>query len=766
MAENVVDMTLRFRGDSAQLNKEADKVKKTLRGYNAEATKTVKNNNVIAGTFRNAATSASVLQGPMGGISSRLSSMASLLDNGSLAWVGFGASGSAAMALIASGLPYLADTERSLLQVESLIKATGYSTGFTAQEMDEFARSVAMATLTSTEEARKAIGVLLTFKSVTGETFKDAINLSQDMASVFGGDMKSAATSLGKALEDPTKGISALSRNGVTFSETQKEMISTMMDANDIAGAQAEILQTLKEQFGGAAASEAGGLTGQVDTFGQVWQEMLEKLADKSGAMHVAKVTMQDLIYVMNKVSDYVAPPVEKEMNDLLTRRIELTKRLKEMGHYDDLMSINPNPLGESKNTYRNVQRELGEIYLRMKEIQDEQKARIIKEGEVRDKALEAEKARTLAAEEAKAAAAEKVAEEKAQKEAKRQAKADERKQAADSKQFERDKAAAQRNVELIAQRNLDELSLLDVKYQEEDLKLFNQLNNKLLTLEEYERASTELAADHARQRTEILDERLREEEEKNQGFWERYAESMSKSATDTDELWKQTFDNFTTGFGNAFASAIMDSETAGEAFRNFAGGMARSMLAALGKIMAQRMVMWALEKTMLKGEAAGNVARATSEANTASLQSGINAYKSTAAIPYVGPAMAPAAMNLAIATTQPMVAAVSASASAGLAGVFHGGGMIPREGTYLLDGGEQVYTRTQHNKLMQNIDSSGQGSSQPWTVNIHEAPAGTSYQIDDSEKIISVVCGSMLEGGEIDQVMTTKYGMESRGFR
>ncbi|MCV5746640.1 phage tail length tape measure family protein, partial [Escherichia coli] len=79
---------------------------------------------------------------------------------------------------------------------EQLIKATGYSSGYTAQQLDEMARSVAMSTLTSTQEASKAIGVMLTFRSVSEDTFKRAIYLSQDMASVMGSDIVSAAKQL------------------------------------------------------------------------------------------------------------------------------------------------------------------------------------------------------------------------------------------------------------------------------------------------------------------------------------------------------------------------------------------------------------------------------------------------------------------------------------------------------------------------------------------------------------------------------------------
>jgi hypothetical protein len=106
-------------------------------------------------------------------------------------------------------------------------------------------------------------GVLLTFGNVTDDVFTDATRLGLDMSAKLGTDLQGSAIQLGKALNDPVKGISALSRAGVSFTQDQKDMVKEMQEGGDMAGAQALILSELEKQFGGTAAAMAQTGTGQ-----------------------------------------------------------------------------------------------------------------------------------------------------------------------------------------------------------------------------------------------------------------------------------------------------------------------------------------------------------------------------------------------------------------------------------------------------------------------------------------------------------------------
>ena len=113
--------------------------------------------------------------------------------------------------------------------------------------------------------------MLLTFTNVGGSTFPQATQAVLDMATAMNGgaipseeQLRNETILLGKALNDPIKGLTSLQHVGVTFSESQRESIKAMMEVNNIAGAQAIILQELAKEFGGSAQAAGGSFAGQM----------------------------------------------------------------------------------------------------------------------------------------------------------------------------------------------------------------------------------------------------------------------------------------------------------------------------------------------------------------------------------------------------------------------------------------------------------------------------------------------------------------------
>jgi hypothetical protein len=104
---------------------------------------------------------------------------------------------------------------------------------------------------------------LLTFKElaatadVAGGAFDRATLSAFDMAAVLGGSGEENAVRLGKALQDPILGLTALRKAGVLFSDEQEKSIRTFVAAGDTLSAQNMILNELETQFGGAAEATA-----------------------------------------------------------------------------------------------------------------------------------------------------------------------------------------------------------------------------------------------------------------------------------------------------------------------------------------------------------------------------------------------------------------------------------------------------------------------------------------------------------------------------
>jgi hypothetical protein len=101
--------------------------------------------------------------------------------------------------------------------------------------------------------------VLATFSQVaesagqTGGVFERATIAAVDLAATGFGTVESASVMLGKALQAPEEGISALGRAGVTFTESQKELIKSLVDTGEMGKAQAIILGEVEKQVGGTA---------------------------------------------------------------------------------------------------------------------------------------------------------------------------------------------------------------------------------------------------------------------------------------------------------------------------------------------------------------------------------------------------------------------------------------------------------------------------------------------------------------------------------
>ncbi|MDP2130001.1 MAG: phage tail length tape measure family protein [Erythrobacter sp.] len=138
-------------------------------------------------------------------------------------------------------------------QVESALASMGPVAGKTSEQLQQGAKDLEkLSSFDDKEILRSVTANLLTFGNIAGEQFDRAQLAAVDLATRLGTDLQSATILVGKALNDPVKGLTAMGRAGIQFSEDQKVMIKSMVAAGDQAGAQAIILGELEKQFGGA----------------------------------------------------------------------------------------------------------------------------------------------------------------------------------------------------------------------------------------------------------------------------------------------------------------------------------------------------------------------------------------------------------------------------------------------------------------------------------------------------------------------------------
>jgi hypothetical protein len=183
---------------------------------------------------------------------------------------------------IGSAFTALGKQDELIRRTNNVLETTGAVANVTAKQILE--QSSALETLTGMEQEAIQNGqnLLLTFTRLRNEAgegndiFNQASAIMVDLATAMGGDPQGAAIQLGKALNDPIKGITALTRVGVSFTEEQKEQIKTLQSSGDILGAQKVILQELNVQFGGAGKAAGESFAGQMKIVGHVVTGLIE----------------------------------------------------------------------------------------------------------------------------------------------------------------------------------------------------------------------------------------------------------------------------------------------------------------------------------------------------------------------------------------------------------------------------------------------------------------------------------------------------------
>jgi hypothetical protein len=151
----------------------------------------------------------------------------------------------------------------TLIAVAKATNAFGAETDKVTGQLIKFAKAQEMRIGVDENVVKSVQAQLLSFKAVgasagdAGGAFERATKAAFDMAVVLKKDAGSQAIALGKALEDPVRGITALRKAGTTFTEEQQKQIRVLVESNDLLAAQNLILSEVESQYGGAAEASA-----------------------------------------------------------------------------------------------------------------------------------------------------------------------------------------------------------------------------------------------------------------------------------------------------------------------------------------------------------------------------------------------------------------------------------------------------------------------------------------------------------------------------
>lgn len=201
--------------------------------------------------------------------------------------VGGAALGGLAVTLKA-GFSEFSEGQKVAAQTAAALKSTGGAANVTAKQVDDLAGSIMRYSGIDDEAIKSGENLLLTFTRIRNETgkgndvFNQATRVVTDMSVALGQDMKSSAIQVGKALNDPIKGITALQRVGVSFTAGQKEQIKALVDSGHAMEAQKVILAELNTEFGGSAKAAGDTLPGQLNKLKETFNNLAGDLVGKA----------------------------------------------------------------------------------------------------------------------------------------------------------------------------------------------------------------------------------------------------------------------------------------------------------------------------------------------------------------------------------------------------------------------------------------------------------------------------------------------------
>jgi hypothetical protein len=202
-------------------------------------------------------------------------------------------------------------------RIEEITKSMGLFEGSTDKVTDRLVKlAEKTARLTGVDQnlIKQGQALLSTFKNVAkdadtvGGVFDRATQAAIDLAAAGFGSVETNAIQLGKALEDPMKGLAALGKSGVTFTADQKKLIKSFVDTGDIASAQELILLAVEKQVGGTAEATANAS----DIMKVAWSQLQEQLGLKLLPVFekFTKFIVESVLPTMERIYEKAAPYV------------------------------------------------------------------------------------------------------------------------------------------------------------------------------------------------------------------------------------------------------------------------------------------------------------------------------------------------------------------------------------------------------------------------------------------------------------------------
>ncbi len=185
--------------------------------------------------------------------------------------------------------------EQEQAQLAAVLRSTGEAAGWSREQLNEMAEALSSKggkSLLSAGEINQAQTRLLSYANVVGEVFPRALKNAIDMAQRMGMDVKSATETIGKALDVPSEGLSALTKQGFRFTESQKALVEHLEATGRTAQAQGIILDALESSYAGAGEAARNTLGGSLKALRNTVNDLM---TGEGGSINSMRQGIEDL---------------------------------------------------------------------------------------------------------------------------------------------------------------------------------------------------------------------------------------------------------------------------------------------------------------------------------------------------------------------------------------------------------------------------------------------------------------------------------------
>lgn len=210
------------------------------------------------------------------------------------------AAGAAVLKFGADSVRAYSEAQTIAAQTNAVIASTGGAANVSVAGVGALADELADLAGADDEAIVASQNLLLTFRDIRDEagaanTFERTERAILDMATAMNSgaiptleDLRATTIQVGKAVNDPIRGFTALQRVGVTFTASQRAAVEAMIEANDLMGAQDVILSELEKEFGGAAKAAGDTFAGELGDLSREFGNLQEKIG--AGLVPVMRV--------------------------------------------------------------------------------------------------------------------------------------------------------------------------------------------------------------------------------------------------------------------------------------------------------------------------------------------------------------------------------------------------------------------------------------------------------------------------------------------